>query len=90
MEPPSPSITQDQIDLLLNVGSIATYRRFIVLLFCVSIYLQDSREVSKLIDVWEMSQPPPAAHTAWTRLDKLRKSATDLVETESEYVTVKR
>ena len=55
----------------------------------MSIYLQDSREVSKLIDVWEMRQPPPV-HTAWTRLDKLRKSATDLVEMESEYVTVKR
>ena len=33
-----------------------------------------------------MSQPP--AQTAWTRLDKLRKSATDLIETESEYVMV--
>ena len=53
----------------------------------ISCILQDSREVSKLIGVWEtVSQPP--AQTAWTTIDKLRKSATDLVETESEYVMV--
>ena len=56
---------------------------FYVFISCI---LQDSREVSKLIGVWEMNQPP--VQTAWTRLDKLRKSATDLVETESEYVMV--
>ena len=41
-----------------------------------------------MIGEWEMSQPP--AQTAWTRLDKLKKSATDLVETESKYVMVKQ
>ena len=41
-----------------------------------------------LIGEWEMSQPP--AQAAWTRLDKLKKSATDLVETESKYVMVKQ
>lgn len=48
--------------------------------------LQDSREVSKLISAWETNQPP--VHTVWTRLNKLKKSATDLVETESAYVMV--
>lgn len=48
--------------------------------------LQDSREVSKLLTAWETSQP--SVRTTLTRTDKLRKSATDLVETEHEYVMV--
>lgn len=48
---------------------------------------QDSREISKLINVWE-TQPAPLVQTTWTRVDRLRKSATDLVETEAEYVAV--
>lgn len=48
--------------------------------------IQDSKEVSKLLQVWESSQP--LVQTPLTREDKLKKSATDLVETETDYVMV--
>ena len=49
--------------------------------------LQDAKEVSKQIRVWKIQQERED-NVPWTREDRLRKSASDLVDTESDYVRV--
>ncbi len=49
--------------------------------------MQDSYEVSKLLRGWKMEKSEGEG-APWTREDRLRKSARDLVESEQDYVKV--
>ncbi len=50
--------------------------------------LKDSNEISKLLRRWRSEQMDEVASTPWTEDDRLRKSVSDLVETEADYVRV--
>ena len=50
--------------------------------------LKDTNEISKLLRKWQSQQMDEAASTPWTEDDKLRKSVSDLVESEVEFVRV--
>ena len=51
--------------------------------------MQDSRELSRLLHSWELQRARESeSESGWTREDRLRKSAQDLVDTERDYVKV--
>ena len=50
--------------------------------------LNDTNEISRLLRKWQSEQTEEAAKTPWTKEDKLRKSISDLIESEADYVRV--
>lgn len=53
----------------------------------IELLLRDTNEISRLIRKWQ-SQQTEEAKVPWTREDKLRKSISDLIESEVDYVRV--
>lgn len=54
----------------------------------IEVLLKDSNEISKLLRRWKLHQTDEAASVPWTKEDRLRKSVSDLIETEADYVRV--
>jgi hypothetical protein len=54
----------------------------------IEVLLRDTNEISRLIRKWQSQQTEEAAKAPWTREDKLRKSISDLIDSEVDYVRV--
>jgi len=50
--------------------------------------IKDTNEISRLLQLWQSQQTEELSNVPWTEEDKLRKSISDLVETEADYVRV--
>ena len=53
----------------------------------IELLLRDTNEISRLIRKWQ-SQQTEEVKVPWTKDDKLRKSISDLIESEMDYVRV--
>lgn len=53
----------------------------------IELLLKDTNEISRLLRKWQSQQSEEPAKP-WTKEDKLRKSISDLVESEADYVRV--
>ncbi len=54
----------------------------------IDLLLKDSNEISKLLRTWQLHQTDEEMNVPWTKEDKLRKSISDLIDTEDGYVRV--
>lgn len=52
----------------------------------IELLLRDTNEISRLIRKWQSQQTDEAAKVPWTKDDMLRKSISDLIESEVDYV----
>ena len=52
--------------------------------------MKDTNEISKLLRRWKIQQTDESVNVPWTQEDRLKKSISDLIETEASYVRVCR